>query len=100
MAPIGTCFLATVRAVAVQAFVRWLDSIGVHGSIRLRSDPENAVRAVCQEIAARRTQASGSAVTICEPCQEGSHSSNGGVERFAQTLGGLVRTYVQVIKRL
>ena len=80
----------------ITSFVQWLNEHGVHGDVRLRSDPEPAIEAVAQAIAGQR----GGSKTFIERSVPHSCLSIGGVNRYAETLGGLVRTLYLVVQTL
>eukprot|EP00972_Heterocapsa_arctica_P060872 8977375-Heterocapsa_arctica.AAC.1 len=66
--------------------------------MRLRSDTEPAVRALVGQLGAcSRARDNRSVVVETGPTK--SSSSMGGVERYAQTVTGLVRTHVVDIQR-
>eukprot|EP00972_Heterocapsa_arctica_P010760 1577177-Heterocapsa_arctica.AAC.1 len=74
------------------AFVLWLEEASV-GAMRLRSDSEPSVRALAGQLAARsRGRDAGAAVV--ESSRTKSSGSLGGVERYAQTVTGLLRTHI------
>ena len=82
----------------VSAFLHWLDEIGLHSSIRLRSDGEPSLIAVCREIAVRRAGGP-DARTLLETTPVGSHGSNGAVDQWALTLAGQCRTLKLQVER-
>eukprot|EP00972_Heterocapsa_arctica_P064028 9447865-Heterocapsa_arctica.AAC.1 len=74
---------------AVSSVLLWLTELGLQkGPIRLRTDSEASIRAVAASVAASRDQGD----TILEVSPVHSSSSLGAVERWSQTLAGLVRT--------
>ena len=73
---------------AVLSMLRFFQEAGLHGQVvRLRSDSEVAVVALCAEIARRRAPSR----TICETTPVGSKGSLGGAEHWHSTLMGEVR---------
>ena len=83
-----------------RVILKWLDEQALHGKIRLRSDPEASIMSVAQDIAARRVQSTPESETLVETTTVQSHSSIGGVERYAATIGGACRTLVQEVQEL
>jgi hypothetical protein len=82
---------------AVQQLQGWLLQVGIAGPLIVKSDSEPAARAVAQALARAR----GAVSTIVQTTPPtASHDSLGGVERFIQTLHGLVRTQLLVIGKL
>jgi len=75
--------------VVTAALLRWLQEAGIGDTAsRLRSDSEASIRAFAQEVANRRMPAK----TLIETAPVRSSGSMGGVERFSESLAGLVRT--------
>eukprot|EP00972_Heterocapsa_arctica_P039550 5825870-Heterocapsa_arctica.AAC.1 len=77
----------------------WLREVGFLGKIRLRSDGEPAVVAVLKAVAVLRgNDANADPLTIIEETPNKSSASLGCAERFAETLGGVVRTLWQDVE--
>ncbi len=77
----------------VRDVVAWLTEVGLSGRIRLRSDGEPAITAVMRAIATTRgLDDNGEPYTVVEESPNKSSASLGGAERFAGTIGGLIRT--------
>eukprot|EP00972_Heterocapsa_arctica_P008156 1192385-Heterocapsa_arctica.AAC.1 len=90
----GFAHLMPVKGIVTEnvlgAFILWLEEAGV-GGMRLRSDAEPAVRALAGQLAAR-SRARDNRVVVVESSPTISSGSMGGVERYAQTVTGLLRT--------
>jgi hypothetical protein len=111
MCSTGYAYAAVAKAKGVfrdQMLVKdiqvWLEEAGLHGRVRLRSDGEPSVVAVLRAVAAARGRGpDGRTMTLVDNDDEPltkieqtpnkSSASLGGAERFAETLGGLLRTH-------
>jgi hypothetical protein len=76
-------------AAVSRGITQWLGEAGLGGqAITLMSDSENSIKAVLEDVQANREDGR----TILRFSVPGHSQAQGGVERFIQTLGGLVRT--------
>eukprot|EP00972_Heterocapsa_arctica_P078313 11547530-Heterocapsa_arctica.AAC.1 len=66
--------------------------------MRLRSDAEPSVKALASQLAAR-SRAKDSRTVVMESSPTKSSGSLGGVERYAQTVTGLLRTHIVDVQR-
>eukprot|EP00972_Heterocapsa_arctica_P077910 11491913-Heterocapsa_arctica.AAC.1 len=66
--------------------------------MRLRSDAEPSVKALARQLAAR-SRARDSRTVVVESSPTKSSGSLGGVERYAQTVTGLLRTHIVEVQR-
>ena len=76
----------------VGQLLRDLRKMGAHGKVILKSDQENAILDVLNDVCKQRRKENDSAVTIVESSPKGESQSNGIAERAAQDLEG-VRTH-------
>ena len=76
----------------VGQLLRDLRKMGAHGKVILKSDRENAILDVLNDVCKQRRKENDSAVTIVESSPKGESQSNGIAERAAQDLEG-VRTH-------
>ena len=60
----------------------WLNELGLHGDIKVRIDPEPAMRVVARQLAGRQRPAT----TIIEEAPINSPASKGGVESYIALL--------------
>lgn len=82
-------------SVVLANLQRYLLEAGLAGDIRVRTDQEPAAKQMAKLLAVARRPAR----TIVEESPVKSSSSMGAVERWAQTVGGLARTYVAAAAR-
>ena len=78
----------------LQEVMEWLNESGLTGLLRLRTDHGPSIRAVAQEIAARRQPAR----TVLEVTPVASHSSLGQAERMCRTIAGHLRALRLVVE--
>ena len=99
----GYAFASAVRAkgtgdvAVVDDILAWLREAGLTNYVCFRSDGEPAIRAVVEAVATRRgpkelTKIEYPNLMRIETTPVKSSSSLGGAERYAQTLGGMIRT--------
>ena len=67
--------------------------MGVHGKVILKSDQENAILDVLNDVCKQRGKESDSAMTLVESSPKGDSQSNGIAERAVQDLEEGVRTH-------
>ena len=72
--------------------LRFFQEAGIGGRLRLRTDGEPAIAAVARAVAVARGSENDEPLTIVEESPNKSSASLGSAERWAETLGGLVRT--------
>ena len=77
----------------VGQLLRDLRKMGVHGKVILKSDQENAILDVLNDVCKQRGKESDSAVTLVESSPKGESQSNGIAERAVQDLEEGVRTH-------
>ena len=77
----------------VEHLIRDLRKMGVHGKVILKSDQENAILDVLNDVCKQRRKESDSAVTLLESSPKGESQSNGIAERAVQDLEAGVRTH-------
>ena len=93
----GLAVMAPKKGVvedAVKSVLEWLLEAGYENQkIELQSDGEPAITGLLREIARRRT-----AETLVRTSPPGHHQSQGGVERWVQTIQGTSRTFRLVLE--
>ena len=77
----------------VGQLLRDLRKMGVHGKVILKSEQENAILDVLNDVCKQRGKESDSAVTFVESSPKGESQSNGIAERAVQDLEEGVRTH-------
>ena len=82
----------------VGQFLRDLRKMGVHGKVILKSDQENAILDILNDVCKQRRKENDSAVTLVESSPKGKSQSNGIAERAVQDLEGGVRTHKLVLE--
>ena len=79
----------------IQTLLRFFTESGTKATFRLRSDSEQAIVGLAQQVALKRPQEA----TILETTAVASSSSLGGAERYAQALAGQVRCLRLVVRQ-